>query len=66
MTKPMIEVTGDSVHIHDEKGEIVMWTQAEWEEDPQVVVSIVNAIHIAHTDGTTCLRQLLHDARPEA
>lgn len=64
--KPMIETTGDSVHIHDVHGEIVMWTQAEWEEEPEVVMSIVNAIHIAHTDGPECLRRLLHPTTPEA
>lgn len=48
--KPEIIITEDSVTISHNNEEIVHWVNDEWEEDPSILPSIANAIHIAHTD----------------
>ena len=53
----------DNIRLLDENDhEIVMWDQAEWEEDPTVVYSIVNAVRIGMAEGGRYLRQTLSDA----
>lgn len=54
-----IEILADYIIIADEKGEIVYWDRQEWLEDPDVIVPITNAIHIAHTEGAEALRAWL-------
>lgn len=56
-----IEFTEDSIHICDDKGEIVMWTQQEWVEDPEVVMSIVNAVRMVCTYGPSFLRKTIEN-----
>lgn len=58
-----VEITEDSIHIHDEEGEIVMWTMSEWEEDPEVALSIFNAIDIFHRQGPSALRERINKPR---
>ncbi|MGW2657023.1 hypothetical protein ACWC1D_25625 [Streptomyces sp. NPDC001478] len=60
-TKPGFDVDfdADSVYLRDGEEEIGMWTEAEWAEDPQLVLGIVNAIHIGHTQGPSALRDAL-------
>ena len=40
----------DAIGIYDGDEELVYWTEQEWKEDSDVVFSIANAIHLAHTD----------------
>lgn len=47
----LITITGDGVYIADADGtELVCWIKDEWIEDPNVVISIVNAVKIAMMD----------------
>lgn len=54
-----IEITEDAIYLRDDKGEIVSWTQKEWEEDPSVVVSIVNAVKLYAFFGPERLRHTI-------
>lgn len=56
--------TDESVHICDEKGEIVMWHKDEWVQDPSVVFVIVNAIDMFHSRGPTYMRRLMAGKTP--
>lgn len=59
--QPIIEISEDKIAIYtQEKSEIVMWDQAEWEEDPSIVTAIANAIHLAYSQGTLALIETLH------
>jgi len=63
MTKrtPIIEIDNDKIAIYDSnKAEIVMWDSAEWKEDPGIIVSIANAIHLAHDKGTVAVIETIH------
>lgn len=58
---PIVEIDNDKIAIYTDYGaEIVMWDVAEWLEDPDVVVSIANAIHFAYDQGTVALIEKLH------
>lgn len=46
-----VEFSGTSIHLMDGDTEIVMWDQAEWREDPNLVPHIVNAVCIGYTQG---------------
>lgn len=50
------------IYLHDRNGEIVMWSPEEWREDPDVVISIANAIRIGYEQGPKALRALLSSA----
>ena len=43
-----VEFGQEHIALHDRKGEIVRWVMDEWVEDPSVVLSIVNAVHLGH------------------
>ena len=46
-----VDICEDEVTIYTEDGtEVVHWVCDEWIEDPTIVPSIANAIHLAHTD----------------
>lgn len=49
-----VKTTEDSVSIHfrNQKDPVLHWDQLEWEEDPSVVIAIVNAINEAHNHPT--------------
>ena len=55
-----VEIGPDYVRIYKGKGdtriEAVGWTKQEWIEDPTVVNSIFNAIHLADTDPEELLK----------
>ena len=55
-----VEIGIDYVRIYKGKGdtriEAVGWTKQEWIEDPTVVNSIFNAIHLADTDPEELLK----------
>ena len=55
-----VEIGPDYVRIYKGKGdariEAVGWTKQEWAEDPTVVNSIFNAIHLADTDPEELLK----------
>ena len=53
-----IHFSEDYISIQFNGTEIVGWTESEWIEDPQVVFSIANAIHLAYTDPETLLTKL--------
>ena len=42
-----VEFEEGSIRISDSRGEVVHWVQDEWEENPSVVFSIVNAVKMA-------------------
>lgn len=48
--KPRVEITNEFVRIYEGEEEIVGWVNDEWEEDPTILPSIANAIHLAHTN----------------
>lgn len=49
--------TEEDIVIQEHNGKhLVSWNIEEWEEDSNVVFSIANAIHLAHTDP----KQLKH------
>lgn len=46
--KPIrIRFEEDAIYFHDDEGEIVMWTEEEWVEDPGVALIIANAAYLA-------------------
>lgn len=47
MVKNRIKFGEDQISIFDNKGEVVMWTEQEWVEDPSIVFSITNAVKMA-------------------
>lgn len=47
MKKYKVEFGEDFVRISDKKGEVVYWDIQEWEENSEVVFSIVNAVKLA-------------------
>lgn len=52
-------INQDSITILDNEGkEIVHWIQDEWTEDPTVVPSIANAVHVFHTQGIEYLKNM--------
>ena len=55
-----VEIGPDYVRIYKWMGgariEVVGWTKQEWIEDPTVVNSIFNAIHLADTDPVELLK----------
>lgn len=60
-TSPIVEIGADKIAIYTaDEAEIVMWDQAEWEEDPSIVSSIANAIHLAYSEGVVALIERLH------
>lgn len=58
-----VEITDEYIRIYEEDGEeLVGWDCQEWGEDGTIVPSIVNAVHLAHTNPDL-LRDLLNEAR---
>jgi hypothetical protein len=56
----LVELTEDAVYIHDTDGdEIVCWVQSEWEDDPTIVPSIINAVKVVLTEGPDALRKMI-------
>ena len=59
-TKLDVEIGPDYVRIYklngDARIEAVGWTKQEWIEDPTVVNSIFNAIHLADTDPVELMK----------
>lgn len=53
---PHVEIEYDFISISDDEGEIVRWVEDEWRDDPEIITSIANAIHLAYTRGTKVLR----------
>lgn len=61
-----VDFDADSVYLRDGEDEIAMWTQAEWTEDPLLVLGIVHAVAIGHTQGADALRDALaQQPRPD-
>lgn len=50
----------DSVYLMEGGDELVMWTAAEWSDDPALVFSIINAVRIGYTDGPEAVRHILN------
>jgi hypothetical protein len=46
--KPIVEITEDFIRIFDKKGEVVYWDKEEWKEEPNIIISITNAIKMAY------------------
>jgi len=46
-----VVVDEDSVYLAEGQKELMMWTQAEWQEEPALVLTIVNAIAIGYSHG---------------
>jgi hypothetical protein len=49
-------VDTDSVYLRDGQEELVMWTQNEWEQDPTLVLAIVNAVATGYSQGPAAVR----------
>jgi hypothetical protein len=46
-----VDIIPEEITVYLEDGtEVVHWVEDEWKEDPSIVTSIANAIHLAHTD----------------
>ena len=45
-----VEVENDHISITHKGKELVYWDEQEWKDDPEVVVSIANAIKMAFED----------------
>lgn len=45
-----VEITKDLISINEYDYTLVCWSAEEWQEDAEVVISIANAINLAHTD----------------
>ncbi len=46
----IITVKDDHISIHDGEEEIFYWHKQEWHDDPDLIVSVANAITIALSD----------------
>lgn len=53
-----VEFGLDHITLFDGDQELVHWTQDEWEEDPSLVLSIVNATRILYEKGPEALLEL--------
>lgn len=55
-----VEFFEDAIGIYKDAfgGELLYWTQQEWEEDPTVVFSIVNAVVMALNDPDELRRKI--------
>ena len=54
-----IEYADDAIYLGDEAGEIVCWHEAEWIENPRVVLAIANAVQtLCESDGDS-LREVI-------
>ncbi|MFD7552299.1 DUF3145 family protein [Streptomyces sp. NPDC059816] len=54
----------DSVSLLDGSEELVLWTQQEWIEDPNVIFAILNAAMPGFTHGPDAVRARLHQPTP--
>lgn len=52
-----VEFDDDSVYLMDGSAELVMWTMAEWVEDPAVVPAMINAVVRGFTQGSAAVMQ---------
>ncbi|MEU1159193.1 hypothetical protein ABZ369_40320 [Streptomyces sp. NPDC005918] len=54
-----VVLDADSIYLSDDEGEIVMWTQSEWVDDPELVLNIANAISIGYQYGAAAVRSCI-------
>ena len=54
-----IEFEEHALYLGDCKSEIICWVEAEWLEDPSVVLIVANAVRILCVKGGPALRKLL-------
>lgn len=45
-----VTVTGDYVEILNHGEPFLYWESSEWENEPSILPSVTNAVHLAHTD----------------
>jgi len=58
--KDRVAFEGDAIALYDEEGiEIVRWVKDEWVEDPDVVLSIVNAVRLFYQDGPRAVKRVI-------
>lgn len=55
----IVRTDEDSVYLMDNEDEIVMWTREEWEEDPSLVFSILEAVRIGYVHGPEEVRRII-------
>ena len=53
------EITNDRVTLRDGNEEIAHWTRDEWQEYPDLILAVVNAVTIGYTQGADAVRDLL-------
>lgn len=64
ITRLKLAIDSESVNIYIDNGEdqdpthIVYWHEDEWVEDPSIVISIVNAVDLFHTNKEELLKRL--------
>ncbi len=49
----------DYIRLEDEQGEIVYWDKQEWIDDPDLVITIANAIIYGNALGGAAVRELI-------
>jgi hypothetical protein len=62
MTKPQVfvEIADEQISLGDKQGEIVMWSQNEWLEDPALVtVAIARYLQMLYEEGPDAVRDLV-------
>lgn len=61
-----VDFDADSVYLRDGAQPLGQWCEAEWKDNPRLVIGIVHAVDIGHTQGADALRAALaQQPRPD-
>ena len=57
----VVDIGEDYISILDDDThkEVVYWNMGEWEENPNIVISIANALRIYYSNGVERLKEVL-------
>lgn len=53
-------ITADHVSLSDAEGELVHWDRQEWLDDPDLAVTIANAINVGYLAGGDAVWVMIH------
>jgi len=59
--KDNVYIRDDFISIADDEGEVVRWVRDEWLEEPDIVVTIANAINLASEEDNDGVRKILEE-----
>jgi len=59
--KDNVYIRDDFISIADDEGEVVRWVRDEWLEEPDIVVTIGNAINLASEEDNDGVRKILEE-----